>query len=328
MKKFTLMIFLAFSLGIQAQTSNYSGKLKLFKEEKLDMPQYKNHIGEICFSNEEFERALPESKYIKTYKLGDKLSMRAWMKYSPANSMMIQLEESGIAAKDINSEKNEFKEKTKVYFVLYLDNKLINHTGSSQQDFPQDEMTQLPTRISVLNDGTKEYFYDEDLFDKLLQRKDLLQAGTHKLKIELYPEVNTNGLGKNFKFNPIAVGEIDLIVPETQATEDNCFPYKVISDKTLEDEVLKKMKMKKPNAFKVILNSSVTINRNEFGVIINKSFKATVVSKTNDRVWYDTYVFEKPFDGAGYMEVTINNEKSFIEKSDWTVNKDCLKFLK
>jgi hypothetical protein len=328
MKKLMIMLFLAFTLGSQAQTSNYSGKLKLFKEVTLDMPQYKNHIGEVCFSNDEFERTLPESKYIKTYKLGDKLSMRAWTAHSPANSMMIQLEESGISAKDINSEKNDFKEKSTVYFVLYLDGKLINHTNGSQQHFPVDEMTQLPTHRSELNDGTKEFFYDENLYEKLLERKDLLQAGTHKLKIEFFPSINTNGIGHNFKYKPLAVGEIDLIVPETKATEENCFPYKVMSDKALEDEVLKKMKEKKPNAFKVILNSSVSINRNEYGVIISKSFKATVVSKTNDRVWYDTYVFEKLFDGAGYMGVTINNEKSFLEKGDWTVNKDCLKFLK
>lgn len=328
MKKIILIPFLAFTLGSQAQTNNYSGKLKLFKEETLDMPQYKNHIGEVCFSNEEFERTLPESKYIKTYKLGDKLSMRAWMAHSPVNSMMIQLEESGIPAREINNEKNDFKEKAKVYFVLYLDDKLINDTYGSGQKFPIDEMTQLPTHRSELNDGTKDFFYDENLYEKLLERKDLLQAGTHKLKIEFFPAISNYGVGHNFKFKPLAVGEIDLIVLETKATEENCFPYKALSDKTLEDEVLKKMKDKKPNAFKVILNSSIAINRNEYGVIISKSFKATVVSKTNDRVWYDTYVFDKLFDGTRYMDVTVNNEKSYFEKMDWTVNKDCLKFLK
>ncbi len=49
--------------------SNTSQKIELdlFDEVSLTFDQYKNNIGKIFFSNEEFERQLPESKYLKMF---------------------------------------------------------------------------------------------------------------------------------------------------------------------------------------------------------------------------------------------------------------------
>ena len=102
MKKIILLAVVAFSLNGHAQVlgklkekAGSKSKLELYPEENLDFPQYQNNIGKVCFSNEEFERTLPEDKYLKTYTFGDKLSMRAFFANSPANSMMLQLEQSG-----------------------------------------------------------------------------------------------------------------------------------------------------------------------------------------------------------------------------------------
>lgn len=83
MKKIILLAIIACSLNSKAQVLGKlkekvggKSKLELFTEDKLDFPQYQNHIGQVCFSNEEFERTLPEDKYIKTYNLGDKLSIK------------------------------------------------------------------------------------------------------------------------------------------------------------------------------------------------------------------------------------------------------------
>jgi hypothetical protein len=336
MKKIILVAFLAISASGHAQlgdlltkgTGGKSGKLKLFKEEKFDYPQYKNHIGEVCFSNEPAERTLPESKYIKTYKLGDKLTVRSWLATSPANSVMLQLEENGLSPKEINQAKAEIGKETHLKVMLYLDGKFFDWESSSRID-KEEDITKLPTFRFELNDGTADNFFGEDLYVKVLKRTDLLMAGTHKIKIELVPYTSGYGLGKDVNFKPVAVGEIDMIVPEVKPTAENCWPYKALADAALEAEVLKAVKKNRPNAFKVILNSSIHIIRDEYNSIVCKAFNATIVSKTADRVWYDVFRFDQLFDGTGYMSAVISKDmENALLPKEWTVNKECLKFLK
>jgi len=136
MKKIILLACIAFSVNSQAQLLGKlkekvggKSKVELYPEEKLDFPQYQNNIGKVCFSNEEFERTLPEDKYIKTYTFGDKLSMRAFFANSPANSMMLQLEQSGKKPREINESRNSFSGQTKLLFVLYLDGQKVTNTS-------------------------------------------------------------------------------------------------------------------------------------------------------------------------------------------------------
>ena len=61
MKKIILLAFVACSLNSHAQLlgklkekAGGKSKIELFPEVKLDFPQYENHIGQVCFSTEEF----------------------------------------------------------------------------------------------------------------------------------------------------------------------------------------------------------------------------------------------------------------------------------
>jgi hypothetical protein len=305
-----------------------SGQLNLFEEQKLAYAQYQNHIGQVCFSNNDFERTLPESQYLKSFKLGDKLSLRAWFANSPANSAMLQLEKNGMSPSEINQGRDKYASKTTMDLVLYFDGKIIDRTLTDQTD-KEEDITTLPTFRLELNDNTANNWVGEDMYAKLLKRTDLLSAGTHKLKIEVLPRILGYGTGANFPPKAIAVGEIDMIVPFQKATEENCFPEREKTDPVLENEVIKAVKKSNPNAYKVILNSSFRINKNDYGIIISKSFKATVVSKTAERVWYDSYVFDKVYDGSKYGDAFISKDtENFILPKDRTVQKDCLQFLK
>jgi hypothetical protein len=330
MKKYILLAFLTFSLSSHAQLGDLlksNKKLDLYKEEKLDFPQYKNHIGEILFSNDEFERELPESKYIKTYKLGDPLHIRAFMANSPFNSMFLQLQAGGKSIREINVEKKSFESLAAIQFRLYFDGKYVGDTNLNYP-FVKSDLMSLPTHRAELNDNTKEDWFGEDMYRELLEKKDLLIPGTHKLKIELVVDKN-NGFGADFKYTPLAVGEIDMIVPETKASEETCFPYKALSDAAMENEVMKAVKKSRPNAFKVILNSREKVVRNEYGLIASKTFYATIVSKTPEKIWYDQFLMEKEYQGSGYSDVYISRDmENALLPKNFYVSKECLKFLK
>lgn len=342
MKKTILLAIIAFSVNSHAQLGKLvkdkvggKGKLELFEEEKLDFPQYQNHIGQICFSNEEFDRTLPEDKFIKTYTLGDKLSARAFMANSPSNSVMLQLAESGKKPKEVNQEKSFIEGRTKIAFILYLDGKEISST-SHAQPFIKEEMTGLATRRVEINDGTEKDFFGESMYRDLLEKQELLTPGTHKLKIELIPVLMGDSSGLQYK--PIAVGEIDLIVPkEIKVTEADCFPKSAMSDPKLEAEVLKACKVafkeNAANAIKAILTyNDIYIVRGDYNAIIKKSFIAAIACKNaKGEVWYDYYIFDKMYDGSNYLPATLSRDitvNGYTAPSGKKVNAGCLKFLK
>jgi hypothetical protein len=342
MKKIMLMAFLAVSVSSQAQLKGLlnkvkggkGGKIELFEEEKLDFPQYQNHIGQVCFSNEEFERTLPEDKYIKTYRLGDKLAIRAFMANSPANSAMLQVAESGRKPKEINENKS-FYERCKVAFVMYLDGKEISGTSHAQY-FERKDMTSLATHRAEINDGTEKEFFGENMYRALLERQELLTPGIHKLKIILIPVLLGDATG--FQYKPIAEGEIDMVVPkEIKVTEADCFPKSALSDPKLEAEVLKACKVafkeNAANALKAILAfKDIYIIRGDYNAIIKKSFIAAIACKNSKgEVWYDYYIFDKMYDGAKYLPAVLSSEATvngYMAPSGKKVNSGCLKFLK
>ncbi len=337
MKKIILGVFILLSLSIQAQSdeslnnAKISGKVKLFEEEKFDFDQYKNHVGEILFSNDDFDRKLPESKFIKSYTLGDKLFIRAFMANSPANSMLLQAEQSGIKPKEIKDVRDTFRYQSTVYFVMYLDGKQISTTATA--GFGNEEMATLPSYRADINDGTNEEFFGETMYKDLLKEQALLTPGVHKLKIELVPEKKGSTL--NIKYKPIATGEIEMIVPkDTKVTESNCFPKTNVINPKLEAETLKAVKAfykdGDPYSFKIILNENgMQIVKNEFGAILRKEFIAFIICKKGDEVWYRSDVLYKEYNGSDYENVTVHgNSSDSTTKPYKKVNKNCLKFIK
>ncbi|MFC6095675.1 hypothetical protein ACFPVY_03370 [Flavobacterium qiangtangense] len=341
MKKIILLAFVACSLNSHAQLLGKlkekaagKNKLELFTEEKLDFPQYQNHIGQVCFSTEEFERTLPEDKYIKTYNLGDKLSIRSFMANSPANSAMLQQAESGKKPKEINANKSSF-ERCKIAYILYVDGKMVSGT-SHAETFEKANMTGLATSRADLNDGTEKNFFGENMYRALLEKPEFLTPGNHKLKIELVPVIM--GDSEGFEYKPIAVGEIDMVVPkEIKVTPADCFPKSAMNDPKLEAEVLKACKAffkeNAGNALKAILPfDDIFIVRGDYNAIIKKSFMAAVVCKNSKgEVWYEYYVFDKMYDGSKYLPAVVSKEISVNGKTPpngKNVNPGCLKFLK
>jgi len=285
-------------------------KLDLYEEEKLDFEQYKNHVGEILFSNDEFERQLPESKYITSYTLGDKLGMRAFLKNSPANSMMLQLVESGEKIKTVNKWKGSFDTGALLY-KMYLDGKFISNT-SYAHSFKNDEIASLPTHRADLKDDNGIYF-GEELYESLLKKEELLTPGTHKLKLELIPIYNGSAYS-SFEFAPIATGEIDLVITEgaTYVKLDECFPKPKTKDAKIESEITKIINAKIVPESKlrdvIITSSRWTLLRNPYGSPIKKSIKAALVFTNNGETFYYERIFEKVYDGVEYSPLQMSSD--------------------
>ncbi|OJV54154.1 MAG: hypothetical protein BGO31_12420 [Bacteroidetes bacterium 43-16] len=342
MKNFRFVLLLAlsccFSLS-QAQDlqkiEKEKLKLELFEEEPFHTPLSEKYTGKVVFSKEELTRELPESKYINTYTLGDKLSIRAYFEHSVANSMLIQLVESGKKAKEVNQNKSWFKTKSKYLIFLYLDGNEIAGT-SYAEDFSEESMTSFLSLRADLNDGTEKIFFGESLYKALLLKQDVLTPGKHKLRFEFVP-IKTWSYGSDFKYQPIAVGEIDMIVPkEIKLNTTDCFPQKVLDDPKLEQEALKATKVlfktNAANALKAILPfQDVYIIRDEYGNIVKKSFMAAIACKSDKEVWYDYYIFDKMYDGTKYLDAVVSKDitlNGYTTPSGKNVHKDCLKFLK
>ena len=322
MKKIILLACIAFSVNSQAQLLGKlkekvggKSKLELYSEEKLDFPQYQNNIGKVCFSNEEFERTLPEDKYIKTYTFGDKLSMRAFFANSPANSMMLQLEQSGKKPREINERRNSFSGQTKLLFVLYLDGQKVTNT-SYASNFKESDMTSLPTHRAEFNDGTDDIYFGENLMTDLKRKQDLLTPGTHKLKIEVIP-LKTFGFGSEFDYKPIAVGEIDMIVKNTPIDKkdpDACLPKAKMTDKALEAKILLAYKNKysgdTPKEVRIISDRWYIAKHQYTGVPLRRTVTAVIGRTGKDgKCSRDEFSFAQDYDGNQYQsEVYLYGE--------------------
>lgn len=347
MKKIILGAVILFSLGSNAQIGGLinkakgkSGNLELFKEEELtgnfgDIQ--KKYVGKVVFSNSEIEREDPESEYITTYTLGDKLFLRGFYEHSVSNSILTQLLESGMKAKDIKSWKDGFESQTRLITKLYFDGKFIASVGREKYLNGDDATKLILSMRGTLNDGTDKLWEGEIMYQELLSKQELLTPGKHKLKIEQIP-LKTFGEGSEFEYKPIAVGEIDVIVPAVmKVNESDCFPKKELSDPILEKEVMNACKSYFTNdgtitLLKAILTfKDIYIIRDEYGQIIKKSFMATIVYKNGNVVGYDYFIFDKAYDGSKYLPATIAKGitlNGYTAPDGKKVNKDCLKYLK
>lgn len=313
MKKIILLACVAFTVNTQAQLLGKlkekvagKSKLELYPEEKLDMPQYQNNIGKVCFSNEEFERTLPESSYITTYTFGDKLSMRAWFANSPANSMMLQLEQSGKKPREINDNRNPFEYQSKVLFVLYLDGQKVTNT-SYAFDFKKSDMHGLATHRAEFNDGTDDFYFGESLMTDLKRKQDLLTPGTHKLRIEVVP-VKMAGYGSEVDYKPIAVGEIDMIVKNTPIDRNDpqaCLPKAKMTDKALEAKIIAAYKNRNygdtPKEVRITSDRWYIVKHEYTGVPLRRTVNVTVGKTKNGKCSYDEYSFAQDYDGTQYQ---------------------------
>lgn len=315
--RFLLIVFGLFFTIANAQDAKeiekQKSKLELFEEEKLTgdfATLHKKYAGKVVFSNSEITRESPEKNFMTTYTLGDKLHIRAFLSHSILNSMLLQMVEKGEKAKDINAIKSW---NPKYVIVLYLDgNKVTNTRGDDVQFSQQETNTDLSQR-ATLNDSENDLSFGSKLYKDLKTKINLLTQGKHKLKIEYLP-IFYRGAGDNISFNPIASGEIELVIKDKKMDlndPDICMPLAKTNDKNIEIKILQAFKDFKdlngkglkaePKKVRITSNKW-NISRNEFGIITRRYVEAYVGYMKNGKCYYDVYNFNQDYDGSNYQD--------------------------
>lgn len=309
--KLTRLLLLFFGLSftaLQAQDiEKQKAKLKLSEEEKLTGPfatLHKKYSGKVVFSNSEITRQSTESDFISTYTFGDKLHIRAFMSHSIINSMLLQMVEKGMTAKEINAVKSW---DPKYVLILYLDGNKVTNTRADDVNFSPQEINSDLSQRATLNDSEGNLSFGTVLYKDLKTKINLLTPGKHKLKIEYLP-LFYRGAGDDIDFSPIASGEIEMIIKDKKMDlndPDVCMPTAKMSDKNIEAKIVKAFKEKglKAEPKKVRITSNKwNISRNEYGIITHRYVEAYVGYSKNGKCYYDVYNFNQDYDGSNYQD--------------------------
>ncbi len=214
--KSIFFIFLIFVFGFsQSQTNN------IVEPEKIENPIQKKHLNQILFLDKVVSiDNLQESDFLKTMTFQEDrdFDIRVFLDNSLVNYLH-QLDNSLTV--------DELLKKGNYQFNFYVDGKLIyTENLNSGAGKMEDKKTKTNFRIPFLNTQ------NEDSWGRYLWMRfffanggmDALDVGNHTLKIEIKPYLKTSTL---IVGNVIATGEIQLIVPKKNVSEEQIAVQKI-----------------------------------------------------------------------------------------------------
>lgn len=209
---FTLILVSSFSLS---QTKN------IVEPEKIENQTQKNHLNQILF----LDKVIPldnlkESDFLKTmiFQEDKNFDIRVFLDNSLVNYLH-QLDNSLTI--------DELLKKGNYQFTFYVDGKLIyTENLNSGAGKSEDKKIKTNFRIPFLNtqneDSWGRYLWSRFYFAN--GGLDALEEGNHTLKIEIKPYLKTSTLKVG---NVIASGEIQLIVPKKNVSEEQITIQKI-----------------------------------------------------------------------------------------------------
>lgn len=238
--KSTFLFLLIFVFGFsQSQTKN------IVEPEKIENTVQKKHLNQILFLDKVVSiDNLQESDFLKkmTFQEDKDFDIRVFMDNSLVN-YLYQLDNSLTV--------DELLKKGNYQFNFYVDGKLIYtenlNSGAGKSD---DKKVKTNFRIPFLNTQ------NEDSWGRYLWMRfffanggmDALEVGNHTLKIEIKPYLKTSTLKVG---NVIASGEIQLIVPKKNVSEEQIAVQKIkpnsgwkVSDEKINQEKIRLLNQK------------------------------------------------------------------------------------
>ncbi len=238
--KSTFLFLLIFVFGFsQSQTKN------IFEPEKIEKPVQKKHLNQILFLDKVVSiDNLQESDFLKTmtFQEDKDFDIRVFLDNSLVN-YLYQLDDSLTV--------DELLKKGNYQFNFYVDGKLIyTENLNSGAGKMEDKKIKTNFRIPFLNTQ------NEDSWGRYLWMRfffanggmDALEVGNHALKIEIKPYLKTSTLKVG---NVIASGEIQLIVPKKDVSEEQIAVQKIkqnsgwqISNEKIDQEKIRLLNQK------------------------------------------------------------------------------------
>jgi len=224
---------------------SFSQIKNIIEPEKIENSVQKNHLNQIVFLDKVVSiDNLKELDFLKTmiFQEDKDFDVRIFLDNSLVNYLH-QLDNSLSA--------DELLKKGNYQFSFYVDGKLIyTENLNSGAGKVEDKKVKTNFRIPFLN--TK----NEDSWGRYLWSRfyfanggvDALEVGTHILKIEIKPYLKTSTLKVG---NVIASGEIQLIVPKKNVTEEQIAIQKIkpnsgwkVSDEKINEEKIRLLNQK------------------------------------------------------------------------------------
>ena len=255
---FIVIFVFGFSLS---QTKN------IIESEKIENPVQKNHLNQILF----LDKVVPldnlkESDFLKTmtFQEDKDFDVRVFLDNSLVNYLH-QLDNSLSV--------DELLKKGNYQFNFYVDGKLLyTENLNSGAGKLNDKKVKTNFRIPFLNtqneDSWGRYLWSRFYFAN--GGVDALEAGNHTLKIEITPYLKTSTLKVG---NVIASGEINLIVPKKNVSEEQIAVQKIKPNSGW------KVSVEKINQEKIrLLNQKIAENRFReiTGIVVIKNDKLLI----------------------------------------------------
>ncbi|MEY8759840.1 serine hydrolase domain-containing protein [Chryseobacterium tongliaoense] len=260
--------------------------------DKIELPVQKNHLKTVVFLNRSIPlESLKENDFLSTMTLEEDkdFDIRVFMD----NSLVNYLHQLNPALSA-----DELVKKGNYQFSFYVDGKLIYQENLNPgAGSPESKKLKTTFRIPLIS--TK----NEDSWGRYLWMRfylgnngiDALEPGNHIMKIEIRPYLKTTDLKTG---NIIAKGEINLIIPEKNVSEQqvNVQPIQPNSGWKVSDEKINAEKIK-------ILNRKIAENRfrDITGIVVIKNNKLLLeeyFSQSGRDSLQDTRSVEKSFASA------------------------------
>lgn len=261
------------------------------KNEGITSALHQKNIGRITFMGSPVPiEDYKESDFLTAFTLKDTtdFNLRVYLDNSLTN--YLHLLEGNLTAEELVA-KGNFR------FSFFVDDKLVYNENLNPGAYGRENKNSRTVfRVSLISSANEDH-WGRFLWNRFLLRggEDALTDGTHTLKIEIRPYVQSEKLIVGEK---IAEGQIQIIIPVKPVTENQLAVQKILpgSGWAVSSDAFDKMKIRE-------LNRMIAINRfkNITGIVIIKNGKLLLeeyFNNANRQTLHDTRSVGKSFASA------------------------------
>ena len=330
MKKLTLIITLATLVAMPINTSAQFGKKLKEKMQKLKSknesetndsdkydaqgvtsPTHKKYQNKIVFSTNVINfKDEDQSQFKKNFVFGDDINFRIYMDDSHLNKLLDEANKNGITT-------NELEEYGTYMTVFYLDGKKVHSSMRDTEGMSLKAKSQWTTFKGeyFLKVGGDNSSGMQDFIDVISKIEQSISAGTHEIKVEIYPYIYVSRVKKNIEIvleKPISTGIFNLLISKPFIKANANILCKTPKRGMTELEIEKKLKG---------TAKSITITGNTWKIyrhsitgipLRRETYAMAGMKSTEGTCWYQEITIVQEYNGSTYENPTIGENIKFI----------------
>ncbi len=258
----------------------------------------------IAFKNENV------SQFKTNFTFSEDICFRVYLDDSFLNKLSSRAKSEGIIER-------EFEEYGTYKTIFYLDEKQIHssirdHNGMSLK--AKSEWTTFRGEY-FLNSGGENSSGMQDFIDFTSKIENIISAGQHSIKVEIYPYIYVSGIDKNTEImisEPAAVGSFNLNVSNPMVKSNH--PVLCKTPKRGMNEIEIENKVKGTAKSMTITSSSWDIERNEYtGIPLRRNAYAQAgIVNEDGTCGFQEILISQEYNGSNYGKPSISEYVEFI----------------